>query len=42
MIYKQGKPYRKVPEDKIVEEFVAEARKMAEEKLKDVSKKVGE
>jgi (E)-4-hydroxy-3-methylbut-2-enyl-diphosphate synthase len=42
MIYKQGKPYRKVPEDKIVEEFVAEARKMAAEKIELESRRAGE
>jgi len=42
MIYKQGKPYRKVPEDKIVEEFVAEARKMADEKIESGNRGAGE
>ena len=34
MIYKQGKPYKKVPEDKIVEEFVLLAKEMAEERVR--------
>jgi (E)-4-hydroxy-3-methylbut-2-enyl-diphosphate synthase len=37
MLYKKGKPFRKVDAGEIVEVFVEEAFKMAEEKLRDVA-----